>query len=196
MENLSMQANKYLQISSINGFKLNLEFITDKNLPLICKWRNAPEVRQFMDDTREVNVAVLRVWLAKVVASSKMYAWIIRYKNTPIGFYEIKNIDYTNRTCEEGIFFDKDFIGKGLGIYLGFCREIIFQKINIDVLISRIHIQNFQAIRYQEFLGLKRIREENNTFLYMANTKQRHEQLQYLASRFHLRDEWDFHFHN
>lgn len=178
-------------LSNIICFNLRLSFVEEKDLPLLCRWRNSPEVRKFMGDTREVNVEILRFWLNKVIRSSTAYAWIAHYNNIPVGFLELKNIDHTLSSCERGVFFEKDHIGKGLGFYLALSCEVILKRISINILINNVHYTNMQSIRYLNFMGLNYAYKENNTLIYITNQNQRYKHLRRLAHRLHVGEEWD-----
>lgn len=62
-----------------SGFGIELTALRYEDLPILCKYRNSPEVLPFMEDGRKVNIQILAFWLKRVMTSGTTFPFIAHY---------------------------------------------------------------------------------------------------------------------
>lgn len=187
-----MQNTKDFSLARISGFGVELRFVTDADLPLLCHWRNTPDIRLFMEDQRMVTPKIMQVWLSRVDGGATAYAYVSYFKGKPVGFLEVKRIDHTSHSCEGGMFlFSKQYIGSGLGFYLALCREILLIKLHLSTLISRVHYLNKRSIEFCKGFGAEFSHQDGHFYVYVSERNNRHEKMQKVAQRLKFEKEWE-----
>ena len=83
------------------GVELNTVDVT--NLITLRHWRNQPEIRSKMGNDSYISPHQHRMWYENHVMKSNNGYWIVKYKNTPVGYIQIK-IDKITNTVEPGSF--------------------------------------------------------------------------------------------
>lgn len=101
-------------------------------MPLLCQWRNEPDTRFFMEDTRIVTIPVMTVWYRKILRQDTIYAYIASARGIDFGYLEFKNINSNMQTCEFGTFLDSQFTGAGMGLYSVLCGERILEALKLS----------------------------------------------------------------
>lgn len=151
-------------MNNIEGKNLILRPITKDDTANILKWRNAKHVRQNFIYQEEITPKDHERWLKDKVATGKVVQFIIIVKNTntPIGSVYLRDINYSSKSAEYGI-----FIGDINALQQGFGTESVLMIVKYAFEILRLkHIQlrvlarNQIAIRTYEKAGFQLNKEK------------------------------------
>ena len=87
----------------------------DNELELISKWRSDSRVNRYIRQGIRTFEEV-RQWKRDYFSGERNQLFSIRINDTPIGYFTVEDIDYTNRKCEFGIVIgETDMQEKGIG---------------------------------------------------------------------------------
>ncbi|MCQ2080784.1 MAG: GNAT family N-acetyltransferase [Lachnospiraceae bacterium] len=102
----------------LQGNKIYLTSIEDKDTDLIVKWRNADFVMKNFIDKNPLTPEIHRNWLRNKVEKGLVYQFVIHENETdrPIGSVYLRDVDCEDRSAEYGIFIgEEDALGFGFG---------------------------------------------------------------------------------
>lgn len=139
-----------------NG-KIFLKPITAEDTENIIRWRNKESVRKNFLDQRPFTVQGHTNWLNNMVNTGKVVQFIIydKIENIPVGSVFLRDIDYTNKKAEYGIFIGED-IARGKGIGTDAAKAIVsygFSKLKLHKIFLRVLSENKGAIRSYQKAG-------------------------------------------
>ncbi len=170
------------ELANIAAFGVELAALEEKDLPLLCYWRNQPEIRPFMDDIRPVTPKVMNVWLNKARSGDTGWPYMVHMGGNPVAYTEIKNINWADSSCEDGIFlFGKAYIGTGIAYRIVLCRELVMARLGLRTLISRVRIENTRSIRFCMKYGGEYVRTEGDFLVYEYDFARRRQSLKTIA---------------
>lgn len=170
------------ELLNIDAFGISLRCLQEADIQMLCKWRNNDNIRLYMEDSRHVSSEVMNFWIRKIHKNNSTYPYISYYSNKPIGYVEIKNINYNNKSCEGGLFlFRNKYIGTGISYNIALCREIVMHKLNLKTLISKIHKNNTRSINFCKKYGGEYSEKEGDFIVYTCNIVRRRERLKIIA---------------
>ena len=90
----------------------NLRPFVETDLPAYLRWRNDPDVTQYLARP-QLSVDDVRAWFEQI-GNDRRYG--IELNGRLVGYGVIEHIDATNKKCEVGVIIgEKDVWGKGLG---------------------------------------------------------------------------------
>ena len=159
---------------AIKAFEITLAEVEEADLPLIVKWRNHPENLPFMSKALPVSLHALQIWLRKIRADHSSLPFLVILKNTPVAFMEIKNIDWNNSCAEGGMFlFGSHLAGTGISLRAILSRELLLRKIGIDILISKINVNNEKSKNFCKSFGARYCGQEKNFEVYLSDAAMR-----------------------
>jgi len=132
-----------------------LREITENDTPLILKWRNSEFIMSNFVLREQFTEQSQKIWLNDIIAKGKAVQYIILNDNLPIGSVYIRDINYTHKKGEFGIFIgERDFIGKGFGgLATKEILEIAFGKLKLHRIYLRVFPDNISAIKTYEKVG-------------------------------------------
>lgn len=134
--------------------------MTYDDTDLIVNWRNSEEVRKrFLyrgTFTREGH----ENWIRTMVETGKVVQMIIcdSATDTPLGSVYIRDIDYTNRKAEYGIFIG-EATGRGRGVGTAAAKLMLrycFEELKLHKVFLRVIADNIRAIRSYEKAGFQK----------------------------------------
>lgn len=191
-----MKNAKKLGVSRVQGFGIELRLLKEADLPLVCQWRNEPDIRSFMDDSRTVTIPVMTAWYRKILQQDTIYAYIASVQGMDFGYLEFKNINPATQSCELGIFLENCRTGSGMGLYPVLCGERILEALKLSDFFVRIRRSNKNSLKFFKKLGAEFSHQEGDFLVYIAEYNRRREQLRKLAHKFHVGEEFDTLFPN
>ena len=157
----------------IQGKSVDLKIIEKADIELIRKWRNSPEVYNYMLTRDSISKLQQESWFQQVTKSRNAYYMMIYTKqNDKIGLVYFSKIDYRNKNAEPGL-----YIGSiehrnslyGLEAYY-LLLDYGFSVLNLHKVYGRILSENELAIKMNKAFGFRTegvLREEvfyNNSF--------------------------------
>lgn len=136
--------------------------VQEKHLELLRNWRNN-EVHEFMIYKDYINVEMQQKWFKSINNHNNFY-FIIFKEELPVGLIDIKNIDWTNKTAETGIFIalQQHRTGEIPLIATVMSATFIAKIIQLESIYGKVLADNKHAIAYNLATGFKIIKNENN----------------------------------
>lgn len=158
----------------IRKYDLELREVEREDLELIRQYRNTDIIKNKMIYRQQITREQQINWFEEI-RTEKHFYFLIYQHDTAIGLINGKNIDYTNRTSEGGIFVwneDRNYETSIIAsIILNDWNFFIngFKKNYAQVLKS-----NKKAIAYNQFMGYKMVdrNHDNAEVIWMEQTKE------------------------
>ena len=119
------------------------------------KVRNDPQVNKYLFTDAHVSREEQEKWYRKQLRDKKNLVFIA-FADVPVGYCQVKNIDYVNRSCELGFYIAPEYQNRGYGTIL--VKELINyagEKLNLHRLYLEIFADNEKAIRLYERCGFR-----------------------------------------
>lgn len=178
-----------------SGFDITLKKIVAADLPLLYEKRNSHDLMQYMADKREVTLPVLEFWLKKAEIYGTTFPFFAYYNDEPIAYLELKDCNYQDGICEDGIFlFNNPNLGKGFGSRIYLCREKLLLSLNLCNVISNIHQDNKRSINFFKKLGADFLYIKNGFLVYRQEYRRRIKALEQIAQDLNLLEEFNKHY--
>ena len=137
--------------------RIILRPINDEDTMHIVAWRNKECVRKNFVFQEIFTEEIHRNWLKTKVACGKVEQFVILETSSrkPIGSVYLRDIDYSQKTAEYGIFIGEDTaVGKGYGTNAAkLMLEIAFGELKLEKVYLRVYMDNKAAIRCYEKVG-------------------------------------------
>lgn len=151
----------------IIGEKIILREIEEKDLDLIVKWRNDPEILRWLFSYLPLNKVKQMKWYEKYLNDYTQQTFMIEAKEekTPVGTVGLTNIDYKNQKAELTVIIgEKEYWGRGLGEEaLNLLVKFAFNEMNLRKIKALVFSDNEKAIKLYEKGGFEEeeiLREE------------------------------------
>ena len=142
----------------LTGKITNLRPVLKEEIPLVTKWINDPEVRQFLHVTFPRTEREEEEWYNKIGANDENLTLCIETKDgKPIGIMSIHNIDWVHRHGITGALIgEKEYWGKGYGTDAKMhLLDHAFNTMNLNRIGSNAFEWNERSIRYSLRCGYK-----------------------------------------
>ena len=117
-------------------------------------WRNTGRIRRSMVNQHEISSKEHAKWLDTLKNSESRKFWIVYVDQVPIGSVYLQDINYDDLSSEWGFYIgDERYLGQGLGKDILYTLlELVFEKMKLKVLITRVLSDNAQALSlYKKF---------------------------------------------
>ncbi|TQI70414.1 UDP-4-amino-4,6-dideoxy-N-acetyl-beta-L-altrosamine N-acetyltransferase [Gramella sp. Hel_I_59] len=137
---------------------ISLRLLEEKDIELVRKWRNSPEVSQYMHSVKLITEEQQKRWFEKMNQDDSSIYWIVEYENEDLGLAYITDIDKTLSKCSWGFYLGNVNVrGKGIGkkITIHVCRYV-FEELELNKLIAEIFKFNERVIHLTEKFGFRR----------------------------------------
>jgi RimJ/RimL family protein N-acetyltransferase len=140
--------------------KVRLRSVDDKDIDLLYKWINTPELVSFNSAFKPVSRVQHLQWLGATKASNNVVFFMIDHveSGTTIGSCQLKNINTHHRSAELQIRVgNRDFYGRGMGTDA--IRQLInfgFTTLDLHRISLQVFSTNIRAIRAYEKNGFLR----------------------------------------
>lgn len=128
--------------------KIKFRKITKKDLPILKKWRNSPQIWQFNTQFTLLNMKNQEEWFSDLKTNSSRKMYFVTIEKQPVAICGFIHIE--NKNADIAIIIgDKKFRGKGLGTkILDMLLKLGFDKYNLhrigaEVLKNNIESQKF-----------------------------------------------------
>ena len=150
----------------IDNFQLrNLE---KEDLDIILKWRNSEYIKRFMFHDQTISKEEHYKWFNSVQHDVNVLKLFL-YKNRPIGFVNITNIDKVNNICSWGFYIGERDAPSKSGTVMGILAlDYIFYSLGSRKLCAEVMDYNIPSLNYHKKFGFqeegilkKQIRKNN-----------------------------------
>ena len=92
----------------IVGSLILLRPVERHDLPVIAKWRNSPEVYEFLFEREPISLAHQERWFENLVSSNDRFCFVIETRDgKSIGLASVFGIDWRNRHAEWGFYIER-----------------------------------------------------------------------------------------
>ncbi len=145
----------------LEGEKVRLRPVEERDLPLFVRWLNDPDVRYWLaiSEGPELTMESEREWYEEMRADAEGVVWSIEtVEGQPIGSLDLRDIDETNRRAGLGIVIgEKDHWSEGHGTDA--IRRVLryaFEELELRLVELHTDEDNLRAIRCYEKCGFVR----------------------------------------
>jgi hypothetical protein len=134
-------------------YGVTLSRLREEDLELVRAWRNDPDIAQFMQMREHITPEMQRAWFERVDTDDN-YFFVVEHQGVKVGLADAKNISWTERCCEGGGFYRRDYWSTIVPYQGTFtCFDFVFDELRLDSVRSRVLATNHRAIRYNLALG-------------------------------------------
>ena len=150
---------------------LRLELISTDDLEMIRLWRNTKHVQDNMEYKSIISTEHQKNWFCSLDQHQNLYFKILT-SDTPIGVVNLKNIDWSLREAEAGIFIGReDFLGTITPVIAVFVlMKIAFDGFGLEKLYAKIWNKNEVALKFNNELGYQFFKKMSDEFdQYLCN---------------------------
>lgn len=177
---------------SISALGIELRPLEKKDLPLLCHWRNQPEILPYMDTPRKTSIANLVFWYEKIIGNKSAISWLVYYYDTPVAYTELTQINHVDKSCVGGLFlFGEKFFGTGIAYRIILCRDILMSRLDLEILYSRIHKDNQRSIDFCTKYGAELIERDKDFNIYRYDPDKKAGRLKLIAKALKMADEYE-----
>ncbi len=146
------------KIIFLSGKKVNLRPLSENDIPLITRWINDPEVREFVSRTFPQTEKQEEAWFNKLGSDEKnIVLGIETKKGRLIGIMGIHRIDWIQRIATTGALIgEKDYWNKGYGTDAKMILlDYVFNTLNLRKISSSVLAYNKRSLNYSLHCGYK-----------------------------------------
>ena len=138
-------------------YGVKLQRLTEDKIELVRNWRNDPKISQFMEYRDHITSEMQKKWFAKINNENNYY-FIINYQGKDVGLTNVKDIDYSVKTGEGGIFiYDDTLLNSDIPFRVIFAlNDFCFEKLGLEAMVAHIMDDNQRAINFNLVLGYKK----------------------------------------
>ena len=134
---------------------LLLRRITIDDIELVRNWRNSQQVKQYMAFRDHITPEMQLAWFQSINNQNNMY-FIFEYKDEKVGIFNVKDINWQERTMETGIFIAEE---KYINTEIPLLAVLSFAELGLKIFnmsnFAHILKSNKRAIRYNKMLGFE-----------------------------------------
>ena len=139
----------------LKGKRVTLRLMERRDLELLRRWRNSPEVFQFFEAKEQISEFQQEKWFEKISLDRSSYYFVIEDQGEPVGVTNIKNIHPVHRTASWGIYLAPEGRNRGLVpveaaiLLLDYC----FNCLNVRKVYGDVLAENHRALHFDKGLG-------------------------------------------
>ena len=140
----------------LSKFNITLTRLTEEKIEMVRNWRNDEKISVYMENRDEITPEMQVKWFQKINNNNNYY-FIIEYDNKEIGLIDIRDIDYTLKEGEYGIFiYDDYYLDSDVSFRAYLCLlDYCFNELNLERVTGHIMKENKRSIKFSIFLGYK-----------------------------------------
>jgi RimJ/RimL family protein N-acetyltransferase len=138
----------------LSGFGIELRRLREKDLELVRRWRNDPEIRQYMRFRKEITAEEHRRWFESIDNEQNHYSLVL-WRGSPIGLSHVKDCDYTRKTGEGGLYLSaREFRDSTFALRVAIVgTDWCFDELGLETITGTVLKDNRRAIRFNQSLG-------------------------------------------
>ena len=130
--------------------------MVEGDLELVLNWRNHPEVRRFMFDTRKIRMDEHRSWFERTRKKTATTLLLLEIEGAPQAFMNISRLEDDSPIAEWG-FYAAPRAAKGTGKLLGrLTLDFAYTQLNLHKVCGRVLSFNNRSLRFHESMGFRR----------------------------------------
>ena len=179
----------------IRRFGIKLERLKEDQIETVRQWRNAQEIRSFMEFQEYISPEMQRNWFLTLDRLRDFY-FVIELLNEPVGLIHASSIDWFKKTGSAGLFiWKKEVLGSHVPVLASLSMvDFFFGFCTLENLYAKVMSNNSVAISYNSQLGFKLSEEADHKPLlhyllkkedYYKSTAQLHEMAELVGGKQH-----------
>lgn len=136
--------------------KLKLLPLNKEHLEFVREVRNDPRVNKYLFTDIHISKEDQKKWYRKLLEDKKYFVFIA-FDDVPVGYGQVKNIDYVTRSCELGFCIAPEYQGKGYGAMLiKELTEYVVRELDMRCLYLEAFADNKKGIKLYEKCGFRK----------------------------------------
>ncbi|MGB5158672.1 UDP-4-amino-4,6-dideoxy-N-acetyl-beta-L-altrosamine N-acetyltransferase [Desulfobacterium sp. N47] len=141
--------------------EFNKLFILRDILPddkdVIFRWRNLPEVAEYMYTDHRICYQEHEQWFDEIKHNTTKKYWIINFDSEDVGIVNLYNIDYHNMRCHWAFYLASPNIrGKGVGSFVEYSiLKYVFDELKFNKLCCEVFEFNKTVINMHQSFGFE-----------------------------------------
>lgn len=149
----------------IRKYGLELVRLGHDKIELVRKWRNDRSISQYMEYREYISPEAQELWFSKI-DNAENYYFIITFQNEDIGLIDIKDVDFSGKQGEAGIFiWDERYLNSDVSFRAAFALfDFAFDDLKLNRIISHVLSDNKRAIQFNKLLGFKLLAGQDNVY--------------------------------
>jgi RimJ/RimL family protein N-acetyltransferase len=176
----------------LSGYQVELREVGEDDLEQLRNWRNDPLVNQFMISQQEITIDQQQAWFKKIQRDKAQQHFVIRYKNSAIGYANLKarglgNTLAQSSVIEPGLYIANEQYRNNI---LAFSPTLLlndycFDSLGVEKLLALVKQSNLAALNYNKKLGYTVVKQGELVEIELTakNYKMHTEKLRALLSR-------------
>jgi UDP-4-amino-4,6-dideoxy-N-acetyl-beta-L-altrosamine N-acetyltransferase len=141
-------------MNEITKYGIKFVRLNESHLEMVREWRNSDDVRLFMQYQKIITKEEQIKWFNRINNDNNFY-FVSYHNDKAYGLYNVKDIDYTKKSGEAGVFLkSNEFSESDLsmrGTFLLF--HIIFNTLHLDLIFAHVLKSNVKVLNYNVQLG-------------------------------------------
>jgi len=130
---------------------INLDDDTIENIRL---WRNHPDIRKVMYNTKEISREEHHTFIKTLRDSTTKSYWIAYKNDSPIGVVSVFDIDKLNDRAELGYYLFPSNLNSGIAVeFITYAHQLLFEKIGFQTIYGGTNQSNSDALLLNEYFG-------------------------------------------
>jgi len=146
--------------------------VKQTDIEMIRHHRNAEHIRKQMFYQKKITQDMQQQWFQNI-NSIYHYYFIIEENKMPVGLVNLKDVDYSKRIGEGGLFlWDESCLKTTLPVCSAICMlDFSFQILQLKTILTQVREDNLNAIHFNERLGYEsyNIDHKNNKINYFVS---------------------------
>ena len=136
----------------VSNFKLRKMLVDD--LKLIFEWRNHPDIRSCMFDTKEISWESHSAWFKSANENNEVHLFVLRQVEQPIGFMSFVPTKF--KGVYDWGFYMAPHLEPGYGAILGkLALEKAFEDLSFRKICGSVLSKNIRSINFHKKMGFK-----------------------------------------
>ena len=119
---------------TITNYGVKLVQLSQDKIELVRKWRNSDKIKKYMEYRDYISPEMQQKWFDKISTTTKDFYFLIDVNNIEIGLVNIKNVNWSKRIGEWGVFVWDDLsLHKGIAYKAALCLyDFTFNVLHLD----------------------------------------------------------------
>jgi len=146
---------KSFELLQIEKYGVILQRLTKEDIELVRNWRNDPKISKHMSFRSYITSEMQEAWFESINSSGVDFYFIIQHGEDKVGLANIKNVSWSDKTGESGIFIYDDSYSNSLFPFRSSSAllDFAFYELELNALVCHILKNNYRAIRYNQKFG-------------------------------------------
>lgn len=142
------------------------EKLSHSKIELLRNWRNQDFVLAQMEYQELISKEEQENWFERIKNDSNFEYYIFSDEKEAVGLVHLAEINAETRTATVGLFIgNASYIGTGIAFEASnFIIKRAFDELGIETLFAKVKNTNNPALQYNNFLGFKFLKKENEKF--------------------------------